>query len=336
MQADPRRTYALIHIGLAMTAADYAPLEVARAMAQDCRGTAHALLIGTDTEAAVTRARELGLDSVWAIAPPDTSQPLQAQQITDVFAAALSSADSAGYTDDSLFLVAAGSAGEEIAGRLAARLKAVPLGKCQHFEFDSAGEMSVQRAAFGGRLNVTFECRKGPFIAAVRKPDGATETQPPNEKTMVVHHVSCAATLRPAYAMTAEVRAEQHASLEGARLVVSGGRGMGGETGFTALYELAAQLGGAVGGSLPAIDAGWAPVARQVGQSGKYVSPDIYLAIGISGTPQHMAGIDPHTKVIAVNKDPEAGIFQAAHIGVVADWQELLPALMTELNKAGH
>ena len=98
--------------------------------------------------------------------------------------------------------------------------------------------------------------------------------------------------------------AEHNAPVDGAGIVVSGGRGIGDPAGFELLYEIAQQLGGAVGASLPAVDAGLAPVARQVGQSGKYVRPDIYLAVGISGTPQHMAGIDPHTRVVAVNVIP--------------------------------
>jgi electron transfer flavoprotein alpha subunit len=106
---------------------------------------------------------------------------------------------------------------------------------------------------------------------------------------------------------------------------------MGGEEGFTALQALAGSLGAAVGASLPAVDAGWAPVARQIGQSGKYVSPEVYLGVGLSGTPQHLAGIDPHTRIVAVNKDPEAAIFARARIGVTADWREFLPELARAL-----
>jgi len=136
---------------------------------------------------------------------------------------------------------------------------------------------------------------------------------------------------RVAYPVTALPRSEPHAGLAGASIVVSGGRGSG-EAAFATLYELAAKLNGAVGASLPAVDAGWAPVTRQIGISGKYVSPHIYLAIGISGTPQHLAGIDPHTRIVAVNKDAEANIFNVAQVGVVAEWQSLLPALIQALD----
>ncbi|RTZ41648.1 electron transfer flavoprotein subunit alpha/FixB family protein [Candidimonas sp. SYP-B2681] len=330
MQANTIRSiYALIHTGPAMAQADLAPLEAASELAKRCQGIANAVLVGADPDTAVERARALGMENVWVISNPAWPQPLQTQQLTDVFAAALASGNSLPCTPDTVFLLAAGAVGEEIAGRLAARLNGVPLGKIKQFEFDASGHMSATRTAFGGRLNTTLNCQAGPFFAAVRKPDNAMAAKPIDAGSTAVHHVLHSEPLRPAYPVTPMERSEQHAALEGARLVVAGGRGMGSEAGFTALYDLAAKLGGAVGGSLPTIDAGWAPVARQVGQSGKYVSPEIYVAIGISGTPQHMAGIDPHTKVIAINKDPEAGIFQAAHIGVVADWQEFLPALVS-------
>lgn len=118
--------------------------------------------------------------------------------------------------------------------------------------------------------------------------------------------------------------ADKMPALEGARLVVSGGRGMQGEAGFALLGRIAGQLGAALGGSLPTVDAGWVPVARQIGQSGKFVSPRIYFTVGVSGTPQHMAGVSADSRIIAVNKDPSAPIFARADVGVVAEWQDLL------------
>ena len=128
-------------------------------------------------------------------------------------------------------------------------------------------------------------------------------------------------------------RTEQHARVEGARLVISGGRGIGSAQGFDLLYALAQHGGGAVSASLPAVDAGWAPVARQVGQSGKYIRPDLYVAIGISGTPQHMAGLDPLTRIAAINADPEAPIFKQAQVGIVGDWALVVPEILKVLQE---
>jgi electron transfer flavoprotein alpha subunit len=93
-------------------------------------------------------------------------------------------------------------------------------------------------------------------------------------------------------------------------------------------------VGAALGGSLPAVDAGWVPVARQVGQSGRFVSPRLYFAVGISGTPQHLAGVAGTTRIVALNQDPDAPIFNLADVGVVADWRELLPLLAERLDAA--
>lgn len=115
-------------------------------------------------------------------------------------------------------------------------------------------------------------------------------------------------------------------AMESARFVVGGGRGLDAD-GFVALEGIAKLLGGAVAASLPAVDLGLAPVSRQVGQSGKFVTPEIYLAAGISGTPQHLAGIGAATRIIAINSNPDAPIFAVAEAGAVADARTLLPLL---------
>ena len=123
------------------------------------------------------------------------------------------------------------------------------------------------------------------------------------------------------------------AALEEATVIVSGGAGIGGDEGFAELEELAAIMGGAVGASLAAVDNGWAPPERQVGLTGKSVSPDVYFAFGISGASQHLAGIGGAKVVVAVNTDPDAPIFRAARLGVVMDCRRLLAALIAELRR---
>jgi electron transfer flavoprotein alpha subunit len=127
--------------------------------------------------------------------------------------------------------------------------------------------------------------------------------------------------------------AREGVRLEDANFVVSGGRGLGGPEPFSVLADLANALGGAVGASRAACDAGWIDHSHQVGLTGKSVSPDVYIAIGISGASQHMAGCSSSRAIVAINKDGDSNIFKEARFGIVGDWEKVLPSFLATVRE---
>lgn len=331
--------YALVYSAGPGAPEDVAALHAAAALGRRTGGMAWALILGSvpQISTCTQTAKDAGIDAVAVATLADDEAPLQPHQIAAAFHALVrdleAMRESEGTPANRTVMVAgAGTIVEEAAGEIAARLDALPLGRPLRLELDTDGALSVVRSGFGGRLEVAQRVTAARAIAALRHTEAGASDTPRNARQEMPSPVVLPCPALPAaYPVTAQAQTETETNLDGARVVVSGGRGMGGEKGFDLLRELARKLDAAVAGSLPAVDAGWTPVSRQVGQSGKYVSPAVYLAVGISGTPQHLAGIDPHTRIVAVNSDPDAPIFSVASVGVVAPWETFLPALLEAL-----
>jgi electron transfer flavoprotein alpha subunit len=224
-----------------------------------------------------------------------------------------------------LVLVPPGSDGEVLGSHLADHLGAASLGRCLALHREG-GRVLAERAAWGGRKRITLGVAEGVAVASLR--NGKPHLSGADSSVMEEQRLR--APLPERLARESRESGQSLLPLEGARLVVSGGRGVD-QHGFAQLEALAGALGGSLGGSLPAVDAGMVPVMRQVGVSGKFVSPDVYLAVGISGTPQHLAGVARESRIVAINQDSAADIFKVASLGIVAPWQELLPELLARL-----
>jgi len=235
----------------------------------------------------------------------------------------------------SIVLFGASINGKDLSARVAGRLGVGLATDCTAIGLDDAGTLQVRRPMFAGKVyaEVSF-ADKTPQMASVR-PNVLTAGSPDESRTAEV--VKVAADVSPADAGV-EVKEVIQAGagkvdLTEADTIVSGGRGMRGPENFQILEDLADALGGVVGASRSAVDAGWKPQSDQVGQSGKVVTPNLYIAAGISGAIQHLAGMGTSKVIVAINKDPEPPIFKKADYGVVDDLFKVVPALTEEVKK---
>lgn len=304
-------------------------LNPGKELAQKQGGKLTAVIIGQNTAAAEEAAGIYGADQILVVNGEE-----YAHYSTDAYANAMEYLIKK-YGPTTL-LIGATNRGRDLGPRLSCRLKSGLTADCTSLAIDEeTGIMEWTRPAFGGNLMATIICPDGrPQIGTVR-PGVFKKSAPAEGKAEVIredYHVP-ADQIRTKFLEKMKEAAGAIVDLEGAQIIVSGGRGVGGQEGFKALEELAGVLGGVVGASRAAVDSGWISYDHQVGQTGKTVSPKLYIACGISGAIQHLAGMSGSDYIVAINKDENAPIFAAAHYGIVGNLFQVLPALTEEIRK---
>lgn len=236
------------------------------------------------------------------------------------------------YKPEVLFIGATHN-GRDLGPRLASRLNTGLTADCTKLDVDvETRELLMTRPAFGGNLMATIICpNQRPQMATVRPGVFKAEKQPVSDCEVI----TAKSVVKAADILTEIVKIFKENSTEEditkARIIVAGGRGLGKSEGFKLLDTLAEKLGATVAGSRAAVDAGWIKASRQVGQTGKTVQPELYIACGISGAIQHMVGMNASRIIVAINKDKDAPIFQVAHYGLVGDLYQIIPEFIRQL-----
>jgi electron transfer flavoprotein alpha subunit len=293
----------------------------ARQAAEQGGGQLHLLLVGADVKAAAAEASKLGAAGVVTV-----EDPALANYLAESFAPIV--ARVAKDKGASVVAASATNLGKDLLPRVAALLDA---GMASDV-IAVLGPKTFKRPMQAGNIIATVEVQTPIVVASVRQTGF-----PPAEYGAGASPVESAAagaidTLGAQFVSVNAVKSDRPELTE-AKVVVSGGRGMKEAANFKIIEQLADLLGGAMGASRAATDAGLVPSDLQVGQTGKVVAPDLYIAVAISGAIQHLAGMKGSKTIVAINKDPEAPIFQVADYGLVATWEKAIPELIAEVQK---
>jgi electron transfer flavoprotein alpha subunit len=301
-----------------------------KVMAGKQGGKLVAVVIGNHVDAAVGAANSHGADQIIVVDGPEYQH-----YSTDAYAIALCTlVEKYGPTS---MLIGATNNGRDLGPRVSCRLQTGLTADCTALDIDEeSGNVAWTRPAFGGNLMATILCPDHrPQIGTVRPGVFKKGELTAGTAELIREEIHVAEDdIRTQVLELIRDMGSEKVDLEGAEIIVSGGRGVGGPEGFAPVRALAEALGATVGASRAAVDSGWIAHAHQVGQTGKTVGPKLYIACGISGAIQHLAGMSGSDVIVAINKDPDAPIFDVADYGVVGNLFDVLPVLTEEIKKA--
>nr|WP_291234828.1 electron transfer flavoprotein subunit alpha/FixB family protein [Frisingicoccus sp.] len=300
----------------------------ARELADDLGQEVVAVLMGSGVEAVAGDLAKAGADKVVVV-----DDPMLAEYVTEPYTKAVTAVIKA--QDPEIVIFGASSIGRDLAPRVSARIHTGLTADCTKLEIDPETKLlNMTRPAFGGNIMATILCANHrPQMATVRP--GVMQALADCDKVGTVEKFDVEFTAEDMNVEICEVVKTEKKSVDitEAKILVSGGRGLGGPEGFEPLKELAKVLGGEVSSSRAAVDAGWIDRDRQVGQTGKTVRPDLYIACGISGAIQHAAGMEESEFIVAINKEESAPIFSLCDLGIVGDLNKIVPKLTEALKK---
>lgn len=303
-------------------------LAAGRGLAQQAETNLAVALWGGDLGDTAQQAIQAGADRVYTV-----EDGLLGTTQIDLVLAAMTAVCQTVSPD--IVLLGRTDLGRELAPRLACRLGVSLMQDCMQVELDTGtGRLTATRPVYGGSVLARVRCTRTPQVAAIRpKAYEALEPNAARQGEVTPVAVSLDASMAKVTILRQELDESSGVKLEDANIVVAGGRGLGGPEPFAELEELAGMLGAGIGASRAAVDAGWVPPTWQIGLTGRTITPDLYITVGISGASQHMAGCSNAKVIVAINKDTEANIFREARYGVAGDWTAVLPAFMQAIRE---
>jgi electron transfer flavoprotein alpha subunit len=299
----------------------------ARRLADQMGQSVTAILLGSNMKEKAAELGKYGADKV-IVADDDRL----ATYTTDAYASVIAQLAQSG--EPAIILLGASVQGKDLSGRLAARLGVGMVQDCVAFSLEN-GNLVAKRPIYAGKAYATVTFKNSVPQIATARPNVLELNEPDGSKSAEVVDAEFSLDDSQLKTKVVEIIQEEGAKVDltEAEKIVSGGRGMKGPENYKILEELADIIDATVGASRSAVDSGWRPHSDQVGQTGKVVSPNLYIACGISGAIQHLAGMSTSKYIVAINKDPEAPIFQKADYGIVGDLFEVVPALTEEIKK---
>jgi electron transfer flavoprotein alpha subunit len=303
-------------------------LGIGRKLADDLGQELAAVLIGSGVSGLAQEAIAAGADKVYAV-----DDPLLKDYTTDAYIAVMEKV--VAQAAPQIIIMGQSGVGRDMAPRQAFRLGTTATLDCVGLEIDASSKRLLRtKPVYGGNAQAVFTGDTDPQIVTIRTKAMEALAPDASRKGEVVNvDAGLDASAIRTKVVDRVIEEVEGIKLQDAELVVSGGRGIGGPEGFKQLEELAKILKGAMGASRPPCDNGWVPDTLQVGLTGKIIAPEVYIAVAISGSSQHMSGCSGSKNIIAINKDPEANIFREARYGVVGDWKKILPAFTAKVKE---
>lgn len=302
-------------------------LGAGRRLATEMGQPLQAVALGSGLGTAAKEAIAFGADKVYVV-----DDPALKEYITDAYLIVMEKVVK--QIAPAILLLGQTPIGRDLTPRLAFRLNSAAVLDCVGLSIDGATKrLLMTKPVFGGNAQAIQTCEADPQVATIRAKSMAALVRDDARKGETIN---IPAGIDPAAIRTKLIERKIESTgvkLEDAKTIVSGGRGLGGVDGFKQLEELAKILKGAIGATRPACDNKWVSDNLQIGLTGKIVSPDLYIAVALSGSSQHLSGCSGSKVIVAINKDAEANIFKVAHYGIVADWKKALPSFSAKVKE---